>query len=81
MAKKKRVKRRIQVRTSKKCYYHEKKKEPTFSDTEELSKFLTDRGKILPSMRSGLCAKHQKRVAKAIKQARHLALLPFIIRA
>lgn len=80
MPKKKRIKRRLQLKTLKKCYYHEKKKIPTFSDSEELSRFLTDRGKILPSTRSGLCSKHQKAVAKAIKQARHLALLPFIVR-
>jgi len=79
MAKRKSIRKRI-VRTLKKCYYHEKKKEPTFSDFEELNKFLSDRGKILPSARSGLCAKHQKAVAKAIKQARHLALLPFVVR-
>lgn len=80
MAKRKSTRRRIQPKTLKKCYYHEKKKEPTFSDSEELSRFLTDRGKILPSTRSGLCSKHQKAVAKAIKQARHLALLPFVVR-
>lgn len=80
MPKKKKI-RRAQVRaTLKKCYYHEKKKEPVYSDYEELSRFLTDRGKIEPASRSGLCSKHQKAVTKAIKQARHLALLPFIVR-
>lgn len=79
MARKRKIKR-VQLRTNKKCYFHEKKKEPVFSETDELSKFLTDRGKILPAARSGLCTKHQKAVARAVKQARHLALLPFVVR-
>lgn len=79
MARKRKIRRPI-IRSQKKCYFHEKKKEPVFSDHEELSRFLTDRGKILPGARSGLCSKHQKAVSKAVKHARHLALLPFIVR-
>jgi small subunit ribosomal protein S18 len=44
---------------------------------EVLRRFLTDRGKIKPRRRTGTCAKHQRRLAVAIKRARHLALLPY----
>jgi len=45
---------------------------------ELLRRFLTDRGKIKPRRRTGTCAKHQRRLAVAIKRARHLALLPYV---
>lgn len=41
-----------------------------------LKDYLTERGRIVSSQVSGLCARHQRRLAKAIKQARNLALLP-----
>jgi small subunit ribosomal protein S18 len=40
---------------------------------------LTDRGKIRPRRQTGNCAKHQRQLAVAIKRARHLALLPFVV--
>ncbi len=42
-----------------------------------LRRFITDRGKITPRRRTGTCAKHQRRLAVAIKRARQLALLPY----
>lgn len=42
-----------------------------------LRKFISDRGKILPRRRTGTCAKYQRPLAKAIKQARFMALLPY----
>ncbi|MBI2268549.1 MAG: 30S ribosomal protein S18 [Candidatus Blackburnbacteria bacterium] len=54
-------------------------KTPNYKDWETLSHFLSDRGKILGRGRSGVCAKHQRRLTQAIKRARHLALLPFVI--
>lgn len=42
-----------------------------------LARFLSDRGKIQPRRKTGTCAKHQRRLAVAIKRARHLALLPY----
>jgi small subunit ribosomal protein S18 len=81
MPKKKKFIRKIQkTNAPKKCVFCADKKEPLFSDTATLNKFITDRAKIVPMSRSGLCTKHQKRLAVAIKQARHLALLPFIVR-
>lgn len=49
-----------------------------YKDTEILRRFTTERGKIIPRRITGTCAKHQRRLAKAIKRARVLALLPFV---
>jgi small subunit ribosomal protein S18 len=49
-----------------------------YKDVELLRKFITERGKILPRRITGLTAKQQRDLTKAIKQARILALLPFI---
>jgi small subunit ribosomal protein S18 len=43
-----------------------------------LSRFISDRGKIEPRRRTGTCNRHQHALALAIKQARHVALLPFV---
>ena len=45
-----------------------------FKDERTLSRFLTERGKILPSRLSGTCARHQRQLSTAIKRARQLAL-------
>ena len=49
-----------------------------YKDIETLTKFITERGKILPRRITGVSARHQKRLAAAIKRARHVALLPFV---
>ena len=48
-----------------------------YKDDRTLSRFITERGKIIPSRLSGMCARHQRQLAQAIKRARHLALLPY----
>ena len=50
-----------------------------YKDSEFLSRFIDDRGKILSTRRSGVSPKYQRRLAKAIKQARFLALLPYTL--
>jgi small subunit ribosomal protein S18 len=42
-----------------------------------LRRYVTEEGKIRPRRQTGACAKHQRLVAAAVKQARHVALLPF----
>ena len=42
-----------------------------------LRRYVTEDGKIRPRRQTGACAKHQREVARAVKRARHLALLPF----
>jgi len=49
-----------------------------YRDVRILERFLNDRGKILPNRITGVNAKAQRRLEKAIKQARHMALLPFV---
>jgi small subunit ribosomal protein S18 len=49
-----------------------------YKDDRSLSRFTTERGKILPSRLSGMCSRHQRQLSEAIKRARYLALLPFI---
>jgi small subunit ribosomal protein S18 len=49
-----------------------------YKDPAVLRPYISDRGKIAPRRKSGACAKHQRRLALAIKRARHLALLPYV---
>jgi small subunit ribosomal protein S18 len=49
-----------------------------YKDPDKLRSFVSDRAKIVPRRRTGTCAKHQRRLAVAIKRARHLALLPYV---
>jgi len=78
--KKRVVRPRRKIIVPKNCSFCKDKKEPWFSDTEVLSRFLSERGKIIGKVRSGVCTKHQRRLTLAIKHARHLALLPFVAR-
>lgn len=48
-----------------------------YKQIDILRRFVTEEGKIRPRRQTGTCARHQRRLALAIKQARHLALLPF----
>lgn len=52
--------------------------EVDYKDLRKLQRFLTERGKILPRRATGLDAKQQRQVARAIKRARQIALLPYI---
>lgn len=49
-----------------------------YKDTETLKQFITERGKILPRRITGVSHYYQKVLKKAIKRARHMALLPFV---
>jgi small subunit ribosomal protein S18 len=49
-----------------------------YKDPDFLGKFINEQGKILPRRITGNSAKFQKKVAQAIKRARHLAILPFV---
>jgi small subunit ribosomal protein S18 len=56
----------------------DKDKAIDYKDIKRLEVFVTERGKIVSSRYSGNCAKHQRRVAEALKRARFLSLLPYI---
>ena len=51
---------------------------PVSVDVKFLKKFLNEQGKILPRRLTGTSQKFQKKVAQAVKRARHLAILPFV---
>lgn len=55
----------------------EKLDEVDYKDVDRLSKFLTERSKIFSRRSAGTCAKHQRKLAVALKRARHMALLPY----
>lgn len=67
-----------EARSKKVCSFCQTQASPSYTDLAALRKFMTDRAKIVPKLRSGVCARHQRAVAKNIKYARHLALLPFV---
>ncbi len=48
-----------------------------YKDVAKLKKYVTEKGKILPRRMTGVCAQHQRALAKAIKRARIADLLPF----
>lgn len=54
-------------------------KDIDYKDVETLKQFLDTHARIIKHKKSGLCSLHQRRVATAIKRARSLALLPFVI--
>lgn len=71
---------RRKIVTPKDCPFCKENKTPYYGDVAMLQKFTSERGKILPRTRTGICAKHQRRLSTSIKHARHLALMPFVVR-
>lgn len=49
-----------------------------YKDVNILRRYTTEKGKILGSRSTGTCAKHQRQLARAIKRARFIALMPFV---
>lgn len=68
-------------RSKRRCFFCEGQKEPSFADSVTLRRFISDRSRIVPRIRTGICSKHHRRLTRQIKYSRHLALLPFITRA
>jgi len=66
------------VRKPRYCQFcSDKKLVIDYKNTKLLRKFTTEEGKIRSRRQTGACAKHQRAVAREIKRARHIALLPF----
>ncbi|MBN2772129.1 MAG: 30S ribosomal protein S18 [Spirochaetes bacterium] len=71
----------INIDTKRKKYCRFKKariKYVDYKDPNFLLKFINDQGKILPRRLTGTSTKFQKKVSRAIKRARHLAILPYV---
>ena len=73
--------RRNNMRRRKKVYYFTKNNVEfiDYKDVELLKKFISERGKILPRRVTGTSAKYQRMLTTAIKRARHMALLPYVV--
>ena len=74
------IKRPMQKRAPKRkvCTFCVEKSEfIDYKDILKLKRYVTEKGKIVPRRTSGTCAKHQRELAVAIKNARIMALLPF----
>ncbi|MEC8738358.1 MAG: 30S ribosomal protein S18 [Bacteroidota bacterium] len=69
------------VRTEKKYCRFKKSgiKYIDYKNPEFLKKFLNEQGKLLPRRITGTSLKYQRKVAQAVKRARHLALLPYVV--
>ena len=69
----------VEVKKKKYCRFNKARiKFIDYKDPEFLKKFLNEQGKILPRRITGTSVKFQKKVATAVKRARHLALLPYL---
>ncbi|HEY42157.1 MAG TPA: 30S ribosomal protein S18 [Dehalococcoidia bacterium] len=61
------------------CFFCANKNETIdYKDADRLRSYVSDRGKIEPRRRTGICARHQRSLTVAIKRARHLAMLPYV---
>jgi small subunit ribosomal protein S18 len=66
-------------RKRKPCVFCVDQKEIDYKDIGFVRRFMTDRGKIAPRRLSGCCALHQRMVANAVKRARQIGLVPFVL--
>lgn len=63
------------------CYFCQNGiKEIDYKDTRVLQKFLSGYAKIFPRKKTAICAKHQRKLAEAVKRARFMALIPYTTR-
>ena len=69
----------VEIKKKKYCRFKKNKiKYVDYKDPAFLKKFLNEQGKILPRRLTGTSLKFQRKVATAIKRARHIALLPYV---
>lgn len=60
------------------CNFCKTDTNPIYREVAQLQRFMSERGKLLAHTKTGVCSKHQRRIATEIKRARHIALLPFV---
>jgi small subunit ribosomal protein S18 len=69
----------VEIKKKKYCRFKKNRiKYIDYKDAEFLKKFLNEQGKILPRRVTGTSLKYQRKVATAVKRARHLSLLPYV---
>jgi len=74
--KKKNIRNQPRIITPEFCPFCKSGEEPDYKEYQKLAKYLSDRAKIYGRSRTGVCARHQKKLSTAIKRARFLSLLP-----
>jgi small subunit ribosomal protein S18 len=74
------MKRRPMRRRKKVCVFcADKNNIIDYKDVNKLRRYISERGKILPRRITGNCAKHQRALTVAVKRARHIALIPYVV--
>jgi len=74
------MRRRPMHRRRKVCVFcSDENQKIDYKDANLLRKYISERGKILPRRITGTCAKHQRELTTAIKRARQVALIPYVI--
>ncbi len=74
------MRRRPMHRRKKVCVFCADKNEVIdYKDANLLRKYISERGKILPRRITGNCAKHQRALTVAVKRARQIALIPYVV--
>ncbi len=74
------ARRKKQRPVKRNCQFCQQGITPYWQDYQDLKTYLSPRMRILSREKTGVCAKHQRLLAKSVKHARHLGLLPFITR-
>ena len=64
----------------KSCPFSGSKSKIDYKDIKTLTKFISERGKIIPSRISAVSAKKQRELSKAIKRARYIGLMPYVVK-
>ena len=62
------------------CPFSNSKSKIDYKDLKTLTKFVSERGKIIPSRISAVSAKKQRELSKAIKRARYIGLMPYVVK-
>ena len=75
------MKRRVVRRRKKVCVFCADKTNAgiDYKDVNKLKRYVSERGKILPRRITGNCAKHQRALTVAVKRARHVSLMPYVV--
>jgi len=73
----KKQKKKIKKMPKPPCPFKGHDRDIDYKDVYKLKKFVTTRGRLLPSMRTGACPRCQRKLAAEVKKARFLALLPY----
>ena len=64
----------------KSCPFSGSKSKIDYKDIKTLTKYVSERGKIIPSRISAVSAKKQRELSKAIKRARYIGLMPYVVK-